>query len=43
MGTEGEGVMDWIKLAHNTDKWPVLANMVMNLRVAQNMGNCLTS
>jgi hypothetical protein len=28
--------MDWIKLAHNTDKWPVLVNMAMNLRVAQN-------
>jgi hypothetical protein len=25
--------MDWIELAHNWDKWRVLVNTVMNLRV----------
>ena len=29
----GCGGMDWIKLAQGRDKWQVLANAVMNLRV----------
>jgi hypothetical protein len=27
------GGMDWINLAHDTDKWRALVNTVMNLRV----------
>jgi len=30
----GFGGMDWIKLAKNRDRWRVLTNAVMNLRVA---------
>jgi hypothetical protein len=30
--TEWSG-MDWIHLAHNTDQWRALVNMVMNLQV----------
>ena len=29
----GCGVMDWIDLAQNRDRWPVLLNAVINLRV----------
>jgi len=29
----GCGGMDWIKLAQNRDRWQVLVNAVMNLRV----------
>ena len=29
----GCGVMDWIELAQNKDRWRVLVNAVMNLRV----------
>ena len=29
----GYGVMDWIELAHDRDRWWVLVNAVMNLRV----------
>jgi len=29
----GFGVMDWIELAHDRDRWRVLVNAVMNLRV----------
>jgi hypothetical protein len=29
----GRGVMDWIELAQNGDRWWVLVNAVMNLRV----------
>jgi hypothetical protein len=27
------GVMDWIDMAQDRDRWPVLVNAVMNLRV----------
>jgi hypothetical protein len=27
------GVMDWIELAHNKDRWGALVNAVMNIRV----------
>jgi hypothetical protein len=35
--------MDWIQLAHYRDRWRVLVNAVMNLRVPLNTGNFLTS
>ena len=40
VGCEG---MDWIKLAQDRDRWQALLNVVMNLRVPQNVGNFLTS
>jgi hypothetical protein len=33
------GVVNWIYLAHDMDKWRALANRVMNIRVAQNATN----
>jgi hypothetical protein len=39
----GCGVMDWIELAQDTDRWWAHVNVVMNLRVLQNVGNFLTS
>jgi hypothetical protein len=35
--------MDWTELAQDRDRWRVLVNTVMNLRVPQNAGNILTS
>jgi hypothetical protein len=30
---EGYGVMDWIEVTHDRDRWRALVNVVMNLRV----------
>ena len=30
---EGCGIMDWIKLGQDRDRWWVLVNVVMNFRV----------
>jgi len=35
--------MDWIDLAQDTDRWRVLVNAVMNLRIPYNSGYFLTS
>jgi len=35
--------MDWIHLDYGRNQWRILVNMVMNLRVAQEAGNFLTS
>jgi hypothetical protein len=37
------GGTDWIGLAHDRGRWRVLVNVVMNLRVSQNVGIFLTS
>jgi hypothetical protein len=38
-----DGGTDWrIDLAQDRDRWRVLLNMVMNLRVPYNMGDFLT-
>ena len=39
----GCGYMDWIGLAQDRDRWRTLVSAVMNLRVAWNAGNFLTS
>jgi hypothetical protein len=36
------GVMDWIELAQESDRWRAVVTAVMNLRVPQNEGNLLT-
>jgi hypothetical protein len=32
-----------IDLARDSDRWPALANAVMNFRISQNAGNFLTA
>jgi hypothetical protein len=39
----GFGDVDWIHWAQDRDRWRVVVNTVMNLRVPQNAGNFLTS
>ena len=39
----GSGIMDWIELAQDRDRWQALGNAVMNLRVNYNAGNFLSS
>jgi hypothetical protein len=39
----GCGGMDWMELAQDRNRWRVLVNGAMNLRVPQNAGNFLTS
>ena len=39
----GCGVMDWIEMAQDRDRWRALVNVVMKIRVPQNAGNFLTS
>ena len=39
----GWGVMGWIYLDQDTDRWRALVNAVMNLQVLYNAGNFLTS
>jgi len=39
----GRGVMEWIELARDRDRWWSLVNVVMNLWFPQNVGDFLTS
>jgi hypothetical protein len=39
----GCGVMDWIELAQDRDRWQALVNVVRNLWVPQNTGSFMTS
>jgi hypothetical protein len=36
------GVIEWIDMAQDRDRWRVVENAVMNLRVPQNAGNFLS-
>jgi hypothetical protein len=35
--------MHWIDLAQDKDKWTALVNMIMNVRVPQNVGSFFSS
>jgi hypothetical protein len=35
--------VDWINLAHDMEQWLSVVNMVINVRVLQNVENFLTS
>jgi hypothetical protein len=37
------GGMDWVDLAQDRERWRTLVNAVMNLKVALNVDNLLTS
>jgi hypothetical protein len=37
----GWGIMEWIALAHDRERWRALLNAGMNFRVAQHVGNSL--
>jgi len=39
----GCGVLDWIEMAQDRDRWRALVNTVKNLRFPKNAGNFLTS
>jgi hypothetical protein len=39
----GWGNKEWIALAQDKNKWLVIVNAVMNIRVSQNAGNFLTN
>jgi len=39
----GCGVMDWIDVSQDKDRWRAVVNAVMNILVPQNAGNFLTS
>jgi hypothetical protein len=43
LGQIGWGGVDWIGLAQDRDKWRVLVNAVMNLRVPYNSGKLSSS
>jgi hypothetical protein len=45
MGLQGViwGGMDWIDLAQNRDRWWVVVNAVLNVRVPSKVGKFLTS